>query len=168
MREVLTRRFRHYFDGDPKFSQLPDLLLVDGGKGQLSVALQVLKEFKLNLPVAALAKEHELLYLPHSEAPIALPFNSPALHLLQRIRDEAHRFALKFHRKRRTQSALRTILDEVPGIGPVRKKALLQHFGSLDALMKASVDELAKVPHMNRKAAKALWEFLHQKDLWSE
>jgi excinuclease ABC subunit C len=168
MREVLTRRFKHYFDGDPKFSQLPDLLLVDGGKGQLSVALQVLKEFKLNLPVAALAKEHELLYLPHSEAPIALPFNSPALHLLQRIRDEAHRFALKFHRKRRTQRALRTILDEVPGIGPVRKKALLQHFGSLDALMKASVDELAKVPHMNRKAAKALWEFLHQKDLWSK
>jgi excinuclease ABC subunit C len=168
MREVLTRRFRHYFDGDPKFSQLPDLLLVDGGKGQLSVALQVLKEFKLNLPVAALAKEHELLYLPHSEAPIALPFNSPALHLLQRIRDEAHRFALKFHRKRRTQRALRTILDEVPGIGPVRKKALLQHFGSLDALMKASVDELAKVPHMNRQAAKALWEFLHQKDLWNE
>ncbi len=168
MREVLTRRFRHYLDGDPKFSQLPDLLLVDGGRGQLSVAVQVLKEFKLNLPVAALAKEHELLYVPNLETPIALPFNSPALHLLQRIRDEAHRFALKFHRKRRTQRSLRTILDEVPGIGPVRKKALLQHFGSLDALMKASVDELTKVPHMNRKAAKALWEFLHQKDLWSE
>jgi len=168
MREVLTRRFRHYLDGDPKFSQLPDLLLVDGGKGQLSVALQVLREFKLDLPVAALAKEHELLYVPNSELPIALPFNSPALHLLQRIRDEAHRFALKYHRKRRTQKALRTILDEVPGIGPARKKALLQHFGSLEALMKASVDELAKVPHMNRKVAKALWEFLHQKDLWNE
>ncbi len=168
MREVLTRRFRHYLDGDPKFSQLPDLLLVDGGKGQLSVALEVLREFKLNLPSAALAKEHELLYVPHLEAPIALPFNSPALHLLQRIRDEAHRFALKYHRKRRTQKALRTILDEVPGIGPVRKKALLQHFGSLEALIKASVDELAKVPHMTRKVAKALWEFLHQKDLWSE
>ena len=168
MREVLKRRFRHYLDGDPKFSQLPDLLLVDGGKGQLSVALQVLREFKLDLPVAALAKEHELLYVPNSESPIALPFNSPALHLLQRIRDEAHRFALKYHRKRRTQKALRTILDEVPGIGPARKKALLQHFGSLEALMKASVDELAKVPHMNRKAAKALWEFLHQKDLWNE
>jgi excinuclease ABC subunit C len=164
MREVLTRRFRHYFDGDPKFSQLPDLLLVDGGKGQLSVALQVLREFKLSLPVAALAKEHELLYVPDSESPIALPFNSPALHLLQRIRDEAHRFALKFHRKRRTQKTLRTILDEVPGIGPARKKALLQHFGSLEALVKASLDELAKVPHMNRKVAKALWEFLHQKD----
>jgi len=168
MREVLKRRFRHYLDGDPKFSQLPDLLLVDGGKGQLSVALQVLREFKLDLPVAALAKEHELLYVPNSESPIALPFNSPALHLLQRIRDEAHRFALKYHRKRRTQKALRTILDEVPGIGPARKKALLQHFGSLEALMKASVDELAKVPHMNRKVAKALWEFLHQKDLWNE
>jgi len=164
MREVLTRRFRHYFDGDPKFSQLPDLLLVDGGKGQLSVALQVLREFKLSLPVAALAKEHELLYVPHSEAPIALPFNSPALHLLQRIRDEAHRFAIKFHRKRRTQKALRTILDEISGIGPARKKALLQHFGSLEALMKASVDELAKVPRMTRKAAEALWEFLHQKE----
>ena len=168
MREVLTRRFRHYLDGDPKFSQLPNLLLVDGGKGQLSVALQVLREFKLNLPVAALAKEHELLYVPNSELPIALPFNSPALHLLQRIRDEAHRFALKYHRKRRTQKTLRTILDEVPGIGPARKKALLQHFGSLEALMKASVDELAKVPHMNRKVAKVLWEFLHQRELENE
>ncbi|MCS7187810.1 MAG: helix-hairpin-helix domain-containing protein, partial [Armatimonadota bacterium] len=143
-------------------SELPDLLLVDGGKGQLSVALKVLAEFDLEVPVAALAKEHELLYVPKLEAPIALPFNSPALHLLQRIRDEAHRFAVKFHRKRRTQKALRTVLDEVPGIGSARKKALLQHFGSLEAMMKASVDELAKVPHMTRKVAESLWQFLHQ------
>ncbi|MFN4180931.1 MAG: helix-hairpin-helix domain-containing protein, partial [Armatimonadota bacterium] len=167
MREVLTRRFKHYFEGDPKFAELPDLLLVDGGKGQLSVALKVLSEFNLDIPVAALAKEHELLYLPDHEAPIALPFNSPALHLLQRIRDESHRFAIKFHRKRRAQKALRTILDEAPGIGPSRKKALLQHFGSLEAIMKASVDELAKVPGMTRKAAEALWQFLHEANVKS-
>lgn len=165
MREVLTRRFKHHFEGDPKFAELPDLLLVDGGKGQLSVAIKVLNEFGLKIPVAALAKEHELLYVPHSEMPIALPFNSPALHLLQRIRDEAHRFALKFHRKRRTQKALRTILDEVPGIGPSRRKALLQHFGSLEAMMKASVDELAKVPGMNRKVAETLHQYLQQAQL---
>ncbi|MFA0730686.1 MAG: hypothetical protein LKKZDAJK_000578 [Candidatus Fervidibacter sp.] len=162
MREVLTRRFRHYLDGDPKFAELPDLLIVDGGKGQLSVAMQVLKEFGLQIPVAALAKEHELLYVPHSEAPIALPFHSPALHLLQRLRDETHRCAIRFHRRRRTKRTLRSLLDEVPGIGAARKKALLQHFGSLEALMQASVDELAKVPHMTRPVAERLWAFLHR------
>jgi excinuclease ABC subunit C len=162
MREILTRRFRHYFDGDPKFAELPDLLVVDGGKGQLSVAMQVLKEFGLQIPVAALAKEHELLYVPHSEAPIALPFHSPALHLLQRLRDETHRCAIRFHRQRRTKRTLRSLLDEVPGIGVARKKALLQHFGSLEALMRASVDELAKVPHMTRPVAERLWAFLHR------
>jgi excinuclease ABC subunit C len=162
MREVLTRRFRHYFDGDPKFAELPDLLVVDGGKGQLSVAMQVLKEFGLQIPVAALAKEHELLYVLHSEAPIALPFHSPALHLLQRLRDETHRCAIRFHRQRRTKRTLRSLLDEVPGIGVARKKALLQHFGSLEALMRASVDELLKVPHMTRPVAERLWAFLHR------
>jgi excinuclease ABC subunit C len=162
MREILTRRFRHYFDGDPKFAELPDLLVVDGGKGQLSVAMQVLKEFGLQIPVAALAKEHELLYVPHSEAPIALPFHSPALHLLQRLRDETHRCAIRFHRQRRTKRTLRSLLDEVPGIGVARKKALLQHFGSLEALMRASVDELLKVPHMTRPVAERLWAFLHR------
>lgn len=163
MKEVLTRRFKHYLEGDPKFQELPDLILVDGGKGQLSIALQVLKEFELNIPVAALAKEHELLYVPHFETPIALPFNSPALHLLQRIRDESHRFAVKYHRKRRAQKTFRTILDEIPGIGPTRKKALLQHFGSLEALMRASIDELSRVPHMTRKAAEALKDFLNRR-----
>jgi excinuclease ABC subunit C len=162
MREVLTRRFRHYLDGDPKFAELPDLLVVDGGKGQLSVAMQVLKEFGLQIPVAALAKEHELLYVLHSEAPIALPFHSPALHLLQRLRDETHRCAIRFHRQRRTKRTLRSLLDEVPGIGVARKKALLQHFGSLEALMRASVDELLKVPHMTRPVAERLWAFLHR------
>jgi excinuclease ABC subunit C len=162
MREILTRRFRHYFDGDPKFAELPDLLVVDGGKGQLSVAMQVLKEFGLQIPVAALAKEHELLYVLHSEAPIALPFHSPALHLLQRLRDETHRCAIRFHRQRRTKRTLRSLLDEVPGIGVARKKALLQHFGSLEALMRASVDELLKVPHMTRPVAERLWAFLHR------
>ncbi len=164
MREMLMRRFRHFMEGDPKFAQLPDLLVVDGGKGQLTVALQVLREFGLHLPVVALAKEHELLYTPHSEAPIALPFHSPALHLLQRLRDETHRCALGYHRKRRTQKAFRTLLDEVPGIGEVRKKALLQHFGSLEALMQASVDELARVPYMTRKVAEQLWQFLHTQE----
>ncbi|MCS7223920.1 MAG: excinuclease ABC subunit UvrC [Armatimonadetes bacterium] len=169
MEEVLRRRFRHYEEGDPKFSTLPDLLLIDGGKGQLTVALKVLKDLNLSLPVAALAKEQELLFVPTSPEPIAFPFHSPALHLLQRIRDEAHRLAVGFHRKRRQQKTLRTLLDEVPGIGPARRKALLHHFRSLDDLANASPEELAKVPHMTRKVAQSLWQFLRSgwRDRWA-
>ncbi len=161
MEEVLRRRFGHYQEGDPKFSPLPDLLLVDGGRGQLTVAVKVLTEFGLSVPAAALAKQQELIYVPWSPEPIALPFHSPALHLLQRVRDETHRFAIGHHRQRRLRKTLRTLLDEVPGIGPARRTALLQHFGSIEALCQATVEELSRVPGMNKKSAETLRQFLH-------
>jgi len=146
---------------DEKFAQPPDLLLVDGGRGQMNCALQVLNELGIsNISVAALAKEHELIYVPSQSAPIALPYNDPALLLLQRIRDEAHSFAIRHHRMRRRKLAFRSILDEVPGIGEKRKQRLLMRFGSLEALKKASVEELASVPGMTVEVAKRLFEFL--------
>ncbi len=162
MREVLRRRFMRLLSGDEKFMTPPDLLLVDGGRGQVNCAVQVLNELGLSgIKVAGLAKEHELIYLPNEPAPIALPYNDPALLLLQRIRDEAHSFAIRHHRARRRKFALRSLLDEVPGIGEVRKRRLLMRFGSLDGLKRASIDELASVPGMTREAAMRLWEFLH-------
>lgn len=162
MREVLKRRFMRLLSGDEKFSASPDLVLVDGGKGQVNCALQVLNELGLSeIKVAGLAKEHELIYLQDEPAPIALPYNDPALLLLQRIRDEAHSFAIRHHRARRRKYALRSLLDEVPGIGEVRKRRLLMRFGSLEGLKRASIDELASVPGMTRDVAMRLWEFLH-------
>ncbi|MCS6861641.1 MAG: excinuclease ABC subunit UvrC [Abditibacteriales bacterium] len=163
MREVLRRRFQRYVAGDEKFSLLPDLLLVDGGKGQLGCALEVLQEFHLNhIPAAGLAKEHELVFLPHQRDPLVIPRNAPALHLLQRIRDEAHRFALTQHRKRRGKATVHSLLDDVPGIGETRKRNLLKHFGSLKRMKAASVDELAAVPEMTRAVAERLQEFLNR------
>ena len=161
MREVLRRRFQRALDGDEKFLPLPDLLLIDGGKGQLGVAVDVLREKNLSdIPVAGLAKQFELLFVPGQKEPIALPRNSPALHLLQRIRDEAHRFAITHHRKRRGKDATKSILDDVPGIGETRRNALLQHFGSLQKIRAASVEEIALAPGMNKKAAEQLQTYL--------
>lgn len=162
MREVLRRRFLRLLSGDERFLPPPELVLVDGGKGQMNCAIQVLSELGLSgIKVAGLAKEHELIYVPSQSAPIALPYNDPALLLLQRIRDEAHSFAIRHHRMRRGKFALRSVLDEVHGIGEVRKRRLLMRFGSLEALKRASIDELASVPGMNKEVAKRLYEFLH-------
>jgi excinuclease ABC subunit C len=164
MREVLRRRFQRYAAGDEKFSTLPDLLLVDGGKGQLGCALEVLNEFNLpHLPSAGLAKEHELVFLPHQREPLAIPRNAPALHLLQRLRDEAHRFAITQHRKRRGKATVRSLLDDVPGIGETRKRNLLKQFGSIKRMKSASVEELAAVPEMTRAVAERLQEFLRKR-----
>ena len=161
MREVLRRRFQRALDGDEKFLPLPDLLLIDGGKGQLGVAVEVLREKNLSdIPVAGLAKQFELLFVPGQKEPIALPRNSPALHLLQRIRDEAHRFAITHHRKRRGKDATKSILDDVPGIGETRRNALLKHFGSLQKIRAASVEEIALAPGMNKAAAEKLQTYL--------
>ncbi len=161
MREVLRRRFQRALDGDEKFLPLPDLLLIDGGKGQLSVAYSVLQEKNLqDIPVAGLAKQFELLFLPGQSEALALPRNSPALHLLQRIRDEAHRFAITHHRKRRGKDATKSLLDDIPGIGEARRNALLTHFGSLQKIRAASVDELAAVPGMTRPLAEKMQEML--------
>ena len=137
-----------------KFNKKPDLLLIDGGKGQLSAVVEVLEELDMTgLPVAGLAKEHEWLYLPGQSDPIVLPQNSAGLHLVMRIRDEAHRFAITYHRQRRDKAMTRSALDALAGVGPVRKKRLLTQFGSVAALKRASVDEIAAVKGMTAALA---------------
>lgn len=161
MREVLRRRLSRAAEGDEKFLPLPDLLMIDGGKGQLSAALTVLQEKSYEMiPTVGLAKQYELLFVPDRVEPIALPRNSPSLHLLQRIRDEAHRFAITHHRKKRGKAAVKSILDDIPGIGETRRNALLQHFGSVQKLRAASVEEIAAIDGMSRPAAEKLQEFL--------
>lgn len=168
MEEVLTRRFRRwqvYHESDevgkkaePSFSILPDLLIVDGGKGQLSRALKVLEEFELSEKIKAvgLAKNEELVILPDQDKPLALPRNSQGLFMMQRIRDEAHRFAITAHRNRRSKANLRSVLDEISGVGPARKKALIKFFGSLDAIRHASAEEIAGVPGISLTLAEEI------------
>jgi excinuclease ABC subunit C len=169
--EVLTRRFerlRRYRADGPSgdqapgaFEQAPDLVLIDGGKGQLGVAVAVLQRLGLDdLPLAALAKREEELFRPGLAEPLVLPRDSQALFLVQRARDEAHRFAISFNRKLRTQDGLRSSLDAVPGIGAKRRRALLTHFGSLERIRGASIDELAAVPGMSRRAAEQVKAYL--------
>lgn len=163
MAEVLRRRLERARKGDEKFAQLPDLLIIDGGKGQLGAARRVMEELGFgHIPTFGLAKEEEWLFAPHRSEPIILPRQSQGLYLLQRIRDEAHRFALTYHRKLRTQRNLRSLLEEVPGIGSKRKQALYKHFGSLAKIRAASIEELAAVPGMNQQVAQALWEWLRR------
>jgi excinuclease ABC subunit C len=136
---------------------LPDLVIVDGGKGQLSAATGVLRDLDLTeLPAAGLAKRFEELFVPGRSAPIILPAKSPALYLVQRIRDEAHRFAITYHRNVRGRSALTSIFDEMPGIGPARKAALMKRFGSVRALRDASVEDIAAVPLMSQSLAESV------------
>lgn len=174
MREVLRRRFRRALEpqeGDPgakarrstaSWTLLPNLVIVDGGKGQLGVAVEVLKEFDLLdvVPVVGLAKQQEELFLPGQPRSILLPRNSEGLYLVQRIRDEAHRFAVGYHRNLRRKASISSELDKIPGIGPKRRKALLLAFGSLDGVKTASAEELAAVPGMSKAAAVALKEYL--------
>jgi excinuclease ABC subunit C len=132
-----------------KFHHRPDLLLIDGGKGQLNAVVEVLEELELwGIPVAGLAKEHEWLFVPAQAEPIVLPPGSPGLHLVMRIRDEAHRFAVEFHRLRRGKAMTQSAIDALAGVGPVRKKRLLTAFGSVAALKRASVDEIAAIKGM--------------------
>lgn len=160
MREVLTRRLREALEGDEKWRTLPDLILIDGGRGQLNAGLEAIQAMGLQIPAVGLAKRHELVILPDEPEPVELPRHSKALHLLQRIRDEAHRFALTYHRKLREERTYRSPLDEIPGIGPRRKKMLLRLFGSIDRIREASVEELASVPTMTRRLAEQVLEYL--------
>jgi excinuclease ABC subunit C len=143
---------------DESFARLPDLLIIDGGKGQLGVAVEVLQEFGLTdrVPVCGLAKQQEEIFLPGQMRPILLPRRSQGLYMVQRVRDEAHRFALTYHRARRGKIGLASQLDAIPGIGPSRRRALLTRFGSLAGIREASLDELASVRGMSRAAAEAL------------
>jgi len=135
----------------------PDLVIIDGGKGQLSAAVEVMDSLELSeIPIVGLAKEREEIFQKHSPDPVLLPRNSQSLYLVQRVRDEAHRFAITYHRKVRGKKSLRSQLDEVPGVGPTRKKALLRHYGSVKAIRGASVEGLAAVPGMTKRTAEDL------------
>lgn len=173
MEEVLNRRFNRWQAAqeaaqmpgskiDPAFGMLPDLVLVDGGKGQLSRAVRVLERFNLSeqVPVAALAKQQEEIFLPHQSSSISLPRHSQGLYLIQRIRDEAHRFAITAHRTKREKAGIASRLDSIPGIGPVRRKALLTHFGSLEAIRQADIQALQAVPGITPQLAEAIKTYL--------
>ena len=135
----------------------PDLVIIDGGKGQLSAAVEIMDSLELSeIPIVGLAKEREEIFLKHRSDPVLLPRNSQSLYLVQRVRDEAHRFAITYHRNIRGKKGLRSQLDDVPGVGPARKKALLRQFGSLKAIRAASVETLAAVPGMTRRTAEEL------------
>ncbi len=166
MEEVLRRRFKRWQAAqegvispgskpDASFAFLPDLLIVDGGKGQLSRAIGVLKNFELfgKVPVVGLAKDREELFFPNKPDSLLLPRHSQGLYLVQRIRDEAHRFAITAHRLRRTKQGMASALDSIPGIGPVKRKSLLKQFGSVDKIRAATEAELASVPGINQAMA---------------
>ncbi|HEY1351363.1 MAG TPA: excinuclease ABC subunit UvrC [Ktedonobacteraceae bacterium] len=153
---------------------LPNLVVIDGGKGQLHAALEVMRELRLDLPVIGIAKEEgshsrlataEAIYIPGSNEPVLLPRNSQGLYLLQRIRDEAHRFGITYHRKLRSEKTFQSVLDEIPGIGPKRKKALMMHFGSIKAIGAATVDELAALDGMTHDTAVKVKEYLAQSNM---
>ena len=139
---------------------LPDLIIIDGGKGQLSAAMEVLQELHIDIPTVGLAKENEEIFIPGSPDPIILPRSSQGLYMVQRIRDEAHRFGITYHRKLRSDRTFKSVLDEIPGIGPKRKQALMKHYGSIRAISAASIDDLAALNGMTRDAAEKVKEYI--------
>lgn len=172
MQEVIRRRFTRGAEErelintgqmsskKAKFHRMPDLVIIDGGKGQLSAAREIMRELGFGyIPAFGLAKEEELLFAEGRPDPICLPGDSRALYLLQRVRDEAHRFAVTYHRQLRTRRNLKSLLDEIDGIGEVRRRELLKFFPSIEAISQATLEELAAVPGMNRKSAEAVRKF---------
>jgi excinuclease ABC subunit C len=168
MREVLTRRFVREAKEGNRFARRPDLLLIDGGRSQLAAARAVLEELGLqDLAVVALAKREEELFTPAWDEPVILPAGSPSLYLVKRVRDEAHRFAVTYHRELRGKAMTASVLDEVPGVGPTRKAALMKAFGSVRKLRGASVDEIAAVDGVPRDVAEDIAAFLSESPAFS-
>src|SRR5579862_5471159 len=169
MHEVVLRRFTR-LAADPgsaewneSFAATPNLVVVDGGKGQLAAALAAMRELDLpRVAVVALAKRIEEVFVPGRSEPILLPGHSPGLQLLQRIRDEAHRFAITFHRQRRDAASRESMFDQIEGVGPVRRRALLQYFGSAERVLEASQEELEGVPGVPAKTARHIYAQLHK------
>jgi excinuclease ABC subunit C len=162
LREVLTRRFARALE---QGSVLPDLVLIDGGRGQLNVGLSVMQELGLDwIPVSSLAKQQEEVYVGESAHPLALDPTSPALHTLQKIRDEAHRFAITYHKKLRGRRTIQSVLDGIPGVGPTIRTSLLKTLGSARRVREASVAELASVPKVTPKLAQRIHEYFHPPD----
>ncbi|HEX3520196.1 MAG TPA: helix-hairpin-helix domain-containing protein, partial [Solirubrobacteraceae bacterium] len=173
MAEVLTRRFAqwerqadispHDPAFDPSFAALPNVVVIDGGKGQLAAGLGPLKGFRdRGVAVVSLAKRIEEVFIPGRRTPLVLDHSTPELQLLQRVRDEAHRFAITHHRGRRDKAMTSSLLDELPGVGPARKRALLAHFGSPDAMVSATREELQSVPGLPAKVGRELYAYLNR------
>jgi excinuclease ABC subunit C len=173
MEEVLGRRLAQWeaqqdlSPHDPKrnesFATLPNLVVIDGGPGQLSAGVRALEGFRARgVAVVALAKRVEEIFVPGVRDPVVLAHDTPALQLLQRVRDEAHRFAITHHRGRRDRAMTSSILDELPNIGPARKRVLLNHFGSPEAVVAATREQLEAVPGLPGKTAREVWTHLHR------
>ena len=180
MHHVITRRFKRYLDEKdidiaeatsqggqrPRFAYPPQLVVVDGGKPQVNAAAKALQELGItDVAICGLAKRLEEVWLPNSSEPVIFPRHSEALYLLQKLRDEAHRFAINFHRSKRSKVMLESLLDEVAGLGEIRRKSLLSHFGSVSALKAATIDELAVVPGIGKKMAKTIIDQINSQDL---
>jgi excinuclease ABC subunit C len=161
IQETLRRRFKRGLAGTGTWAITPDLVLIDGGRGQLNAALEIRQELGLDsIPMVSLAKENEEVFVPGDPQPVRIAKDSPALHMLQRARDEAHRFAISYHKKLRHKEATASALDEIPGIGPKRKKALLRKFGSIQAITEASLEELSQTKGMTSNLAQKVKEYL--------
>ena len=178
MKEVLARRFTHGMEEQKQlknqgvekefgsFTRFPDLLMMDGGKGQVNIAMEVMEQLGLSIPVCGMVKDdnHRTRGLYYQNEEISIDRHSEGFRLITRIQDEAHRFAIEYHRSLRSKSQVRSILDEIPGIGDTRRKSLMRSFQSLDAVREASVEELCQVPGMNRAAAESVYQFFRRKE----
>jgi excinuclease ABC subunit C len=166
MEEVLTRRFTHESNGEyDSFARLPDLILMDGGRGQVNIALQVLENLGLSIPVCGMVKDdhHRTRGLYFNNVEIPIDTTSEGFRLITRIQDEAHRFAIEYHRSLRSKEQVHSILDDIPGIGETRRKALMRKFKSMENIRDASEEELAQTESMNAVSARQVYEFFHKK-----
>ena len=178
MYEVLTRRFTHGMREQEElegkelsneygsFTRFPDLIMMDGGRGQVNIALKVLEELKLNIPVSGMVKDdnHRTRGLYYNNVEIPIDRSSEGFKLITRIQDEAHRFAIEYHRSLRTKEQVHSVLDDIPGIGPARRKALMRHLQSLEAIKGATLEELAATESMNEQSAQAVYDFFRGKE----
>ena len=178
MREVLTRRFRHGLEESRElaekdldreygsFTRFPDLLMMDGGRGQVNIALSVLEELHISIPVCGMVKDdsHRTRGLYFNNVELPIDTHSEGFKLITRVQDEAHRFAIEYHRSLRSKAQVKSVLDDIPGVGPARRKALMRHFKSIDEIRAASVEELAALPELNRSAAEGIWKFFRDRE----
>lgn len=178
MKEVLERRFLHGIEEKAErsekemeeepgsFTKFPDLLLMDGGRGQVNIALQVLDELRLAIPVCGMVKDdnHRTRGLYYNNEEIPIDHHSEGFKLITRIQDEAHRFAIEYHRSLRSKSQVKSVLDDIPGVGPARRKALMRHFGSLEEIRNASAETLAGLPEISPRCAAEIYKFFHEKN----
>ncbi len=178
MREVLERRFLHGMEEREErkeksldqelgsFTRFPDLLLMDGGRGQVNIALEVLRDLGLDIPVCGMVKDdsHRTRGLYYTNEEIPIDHRSEGFKLITRIQDEAHRFAIEYHRSLRSKSQVKSVLDDIPGVGPARRKALMRHFGSLDEIRQADIDQLCEIPEINRRCGQEIYNFFHEKN----